>query len=141
MNIQFKTKLSFEEKKLLNNEFEKHANQHEIKCNYQPFNFIAKEQDKILGFITGASVFDGVYVDELIVIEEYRSKGIGTKLIKQVEDYCRNKQIRYIELCTNEFQARPFYEKLGFKLEYVRQNKEEPKLTKYFLIKYFKQYL
>lgn len=137
MNIQFKSELSLEEKKLLNSEFEKHANQHGVRCNYQPFNFIAKEQDKILGFITGASVFDGVYVDELIVVEGHRGKDIGTRLIKQVEDYCKNKKFRYIELCTNEFQARPFYEKLGFQLEYVRENRENPKLTKYFLIKYF----
>ncbi len=137
MNIQFKTELNMTEKRLLNSEFELHSNQHGIRCNYQPFNFIAKEQDKIFGFITGASVFDSVYVDELIVLEEHRRKGIGTSLIKQVEDYHRNKQFSYIELCTNEFQARPFYEKLGFKLEYVRENKEEPKLTKYFLIKYF----
>lgn len=29
------------------------------------------------------------------------------------------------------------YEKCGFELEFVRKNKSNPKLTKYFFIKYF----
>lgn len=30
-----------------------------------------------------------------------------------------------------------FYKKCGYEVEFVRKNKEEPKLTKYFLVKYF----
>jgi ribosomal protein S18 acetylase RimI-like enzyme len=35
---------------------------------------------------------------------------------------------------TYEFQAPLFYQKLGFRVEYIREDKE-PKLNKYFLVK------
>ena len=31
----------------------------------------------------------------------------------------------------------PVYKKCGFEVEFIRENKENPKLTKYFLVKYF----
>ena len=42
-----------------------------------------------------------------------------------------------INLVTNSFQAPGFYEKCGFKLEFIRKNEKNPKLTKYFYVKYF----
>lgn len=30
-----------------------------------------------------------------------------------------------------------FYKKCGFEVEFIRENKENPNLTKYFLVKYF----
>lgn len=60
------------------------------------------------------------------------------KLIKKAEDYCKNNSFRNISLWTNKFQHTiKFYEKCGFKLEFTRENKENPKFTKYLLIKYF----
>lgn len=38
---------------------------------------------------------------------------------------------------TSAFQAPEFYLKCGFKKEFVRANKNNPKLTKTFFIKYF----
>jgi len=35
------------------------------------------------------------------------------------------------------FKQQNFIKKCGFKVEFVRENKENPKLTKYFLVKYF----
>jgi len=41
-------------------------------------------------------------------------QGLGRKLIEQVEELARENGLRGVFLDTFEFQARPFYEKLGF---------------------------
>lgn len=46
---------------------------------------------------------------------------IGTLLINTLEKYYENCGFDNINLCISEFQAPIFYEKLGFKLEFIRK--------------------
>jgi len=108
-----------------------------VVCNYQPFNFIAKENDKIIALITGHSYYKEVYIGDLIVLEQYRNKHIGTQLLQVVEDYYKDKGFDNMNLTTYEFQAPDFYKKCGFDVEFIRENKENSKLNKYFLVKHF----
>ncbi len=138
MDIEYKEKLNESILSWLDDKFEKYANKNNLLCNYKTFNFIAKQENKIIGILTGYSVYnEEIYIDLLFVIEEYRKRGIGSKLIKQVEDYYRNKNFNYMSLVTCGFQAPKFYEKCGFILEFKRENKENPKLTRYYFVKYF----
>lgn len=105
--------------------------------NYIPFSFCAKENDEIIGAVTGFTCFSEVYIDDSIVVESHRGMKIGTLLIKTLEEYYENCGFDNINLCTSEFQAPIFYEKLGFKLEFIRKNKNNPKLNKYFYVKFF----
>ena len=114
----------------------KYEEQNGISCNYTPFCFVAKNDDTIVGAISGATFFAEIYIDELVVKEAYRGKGIGTELIDTVLEYYKDYGFNNINCCTNEFQAPGFYEKCGFELEFVRKNKANPKLSKYFYIKY-----
>ena len=109
---------------------------HGIECNYTPFCFTAKIDDTIVGAITGATFFAEIYIDELVVAEAHRGHGIGTGLIHAVLEHYKDDRFNNINCCTNEFQAPGFYEKCGFELEFVRKNPVNPKLTKYFYIKY-----
>lgn len=52
----------------------------------------------------------------LFVNEEYRKEGIGTFLIKKIEEYAKENNIIGIRVGTFDFQAKRFYEKLGYKL-------------------------
>ncbi len=97
---------------------------------------MAKLGDEIIGAVSGASFFYEIYIDELVVKDGCRGKGIGTQLIKAVEAFFKGQDFHNINLCTNRFQASGFYEKCGFELEFVRKNKSEPRLNKYFYIKY-----
>lgn len=77
-----------------------------------------------------------MHISDLIILEQYRNKRIGSQLIDTVENYYKNKDFENINLCTYNFQAPEFYKKCGFKVEFVRENKKNPKLNKYYLVKY-----
>lgn len=121
----------------INEEFNKYASKNEVECNYVPFTFIAKENGQKLGYITGHSYYKEVYIADLIVFEEHRNKHIGTKLMQSVEEYFKDKNFENMNLTTYSFQAPEFYKKCGFELEFIRKSKENPKLNKYYLVKYF----
>ncbi len=139
INIEYNENLDEEFYKIINVEFNKYAQKNDIVCNYTPFSFIAKEDGKIVGIITGHSYYKEVHIEDLIVLEEYRNKHIGSMLVKEVEEYFKNKEFENINLTTYGFQAPEFYKKCGFTVEFVRENKDNEKLNKYFLIKYFKK--
>ena len=137
INIEYIENLDDEVYKLIDTEFNKFATKNEIICNYTPFNFIAKEDNKIVGVITGHSYYKEVHIEDLIILQQYRNKHIGSRLIKSVEDFFVDKGFENINLTTYNFQAPEFYKKCGFKIEFIRENKENPKLNKYFFIKNF----
>ena len=135
IEIEYKENLDEKFYDIIDTEFNKFAEKNGVSCNYQPFNFIAKDQDKVIGIITGHSYYKEVHIGDLIVLEEYRNKQIGTKLVQAVENYYKDKDFENINLTTYSFQAPEFYKKCGFEIEFVRENKENPKLNKYFLKK------
>ena len=137
LNIEYKENLDEEIYKIIDTEFNKFANKNEVICNYKPFAFIAKEDDELVGIITGHSYYKEVHISDLIVYEQYRNKHIGSKLVEAVENNYKDKGFQNINLTTYNFQAPEFYKKCGFKVEFIRENKENPKLNKYFLVKYF----
>ncbi len=137
LNIEYRANLDEEYYKIIDTEFDKFANKNKVICNYTPFAFIAMEDDEFVGIITGNSYYKEIHISELIVLEKYRNKQIGSKLVQAVEDYYKDKGFENINLTTYGFQAPEFYRKCGYEVEFVRENKENPKLNKYFLVKYF----
>lgn len=121
---------------IIDSEFNKYADKNDLVCNYMPFAFIAKEDEQIIGILMGHSYYNEVHISDFIVFEKYRNKHIGSKLIESAECYFKNKGFENINLTTYEFQAPEFYKKLGFTLEFIRESKTNPKLTKYFFVKY-----
>lgn len=120
---------------MIGNEFSRYASQHQLSVNYIPFNFIAEENQEVVGLITGHAYYNEVHISDLILLEKARGNGIGTKLLQKVEDYFRGKGYEFIALTTYEFQASGFYLKNGFEIEYIRKNKSNPNLTKYYFKK------
>ena len=137
IKIEYQTNINEEYYKIIDTEFNKFANKNGITCNYTPFAFVALEDNKFIGIITGNSYYKEIHISDLIVLEEYRNKKIGSMLVKAVEDFFMDKGFENINLTTYGFQALEFYKKLGYKVEFIRKNKENPKLNKYFLVKYF----
>jgi GNAT superfamily N-acetyltransferase len=60
------------------------------------------------------ALMDNMYVDILWVDESQRGKDIGTALLREAEDFARERKCILIWLETFDFQARNFYEKQGY---------------------------
>ena len=137
LNIEFKKVLDEELGSLINVEFNKYANKSNVESNYSSFCFVAKENNEVMGLVTGYSYYNEVHIGDLIVLEQHRNKDIGSQLINTVENHYKNKGFKHMNLSTYDFQAPEFYKKCGFQIEYIREDIENTKLTKYFFIKYF----
>lgn len=78
-------------------------------------NKIMDESGNIIGgIIAGMYCWNCVYIDALWVSEQYRGSGLGSRLIQEVEVCGRRKGAYLFHLDTFDFQAKEFYEKLGY---------------------------
>ena len=90
------------------------------------FSYLVRnDSGKIVAGTYGTTFFGSVYIDTLWVHENFRGKGLGSKLVKKVEDFARKQGIKYITLDTMSFQAPGFYKKLGYEVESKRKNCEK----------------
>ena len=119
----------------IHNEFTRYGIQNGVTLNYDEFCFAAENADgKIIGVITGRAYYNEVHIGDLIVAENHRGSGVGSQLVRAVEKEYRNKGYDVITLTSFGFQAPEFYKKLGYSVEFVRNN-ANPKLSMYFLKK------
>ncbi len=117
-----------------NIEFSNYAHDCDVALNYEEFCFVAEEDGNIAGVIIGRAYYNEIHIGDLIVGKGYRRDGIGIKLVAAVEEAYKGKGYEKIALTTFGFQAPEFYKKLGYELEFVREDKD-PKLSKYFYLK------
>jgi len=123
--------------KFLNQAHEEYEQSNGISDKYFEFSITISSDNQIVGALSGYTVFSEVYVENIVVDRTHRGKGYGEKLLRFLEDKFENEGYNNINLSTSEFQAPIFYEKCGYELEFVRKNKINPKLTKYFFVKFF----
>lgn len=78
---------------------------------------ITDENGKIIaGCVARMYCWKVAYIDTLWVDEKYRDKGLGSKLLAEVEKSAKEKGCYLIHLDTFDFQAKEFYEKQGYSL-------------------------
>lgn len=80
------------------------------------FALIKTKDNKIIGM--GRVITDSVsdaYIQDLFILEEYRGKGIGKKLVNYLIENIKSKGINWIALIA-EPGSKVFYEKIGFKV-------------------------
>ena len=100
----------------------------------EDFCFVAEDDGDIAGVIVGRAYYNEVHIGDLIVGKDYRRAGVGSKLVAAVEEAYKGKGYEKIALTTFGFQAPEFYKKLGYELEFIRED-ANPKLSKYFYLK------
>ena len=137
MNIE---RISIEDSKagdFISQAFTDYAVKKDVILNFEEYCYIAQnDAGKIIGAITGRASYNEVHIGDLIVDEEYRGCNVGSELVRTVERDYGNRGYEKITLTTFGFQAPEFYKKLGYTLEYVRED-NDPKLSKYFYCKSF----
>lgn len=119
----------------IHDEFSRYSEQNGVALNYSEFCFAAEDEEgKILGVITGRAYYNEVHIGDLIIDGKHRRSGLGSKLIAAVEEAYAGAGYEKITVTTFGFQAPEFYQKLGFRIEFVREDKD-PGLSKYFFSK------
>jgi len=77
---------------------------------------LTDEHGAHVGGLWGKCAYDWLFVELLAVPEEYRGGSYGKKLMHEAESIALANGCIGLWLDTYEFQARGFYEKLGFKV-------------------------
>ena len=94
--------------------------------------FVAKIDDKVIGFIGTWIIVDESHITNVAVHPDYRKLGIGSMLIEAMIDYCEEKKCAAytLEVRSSNKPAISLYEKHGFNVdgirkEYYQDNKED----------------
>lgn len=84
--------------------------------------FVTDEQGKKRAGLTGSTTGNWLRIDMLWVSDALRGQGVGSQLMKAAEEEARRRGCHYAQVDTASFQARPFYEKLGYSLRFSLDN-------------------
>lgn len=76
--------------------------------------FLRDADGRVVGGLIGHVKWKWLYVAKLWVEEAHRSGGAGTRLMTAAEQFAREQGATDAYLDTFGYQARPFYEKLGY---------------------------
>ena len=80
------------------------------------FAVLVRDPDtrEVLGGLYGTDSYGWAFVKYLVVPEQFRGQKLGSHLIEEAEKIARDRGYIGIWLDTFEFQAKPFYEKMGY---------------------------
>ncbi|MCX5750580.1 MAG: ribosomal protein S18-alanine N-acetyltransferase [Candidatus Saganbacteria bacterium] len=99
--------------------------------------FVAKENNKIIGYIGFEEIAGEGHVINIAVAPEYRGKGIGNALVSYVLDTISKEEVKvfYLEVRASNLPAQKLYERFGFKVVgrrkgYYQENAEDALLMK-----------
>jgi GNAT superfamily N-acetyltransferase len=82
-----------------------------------PVAVFARDDDgSVVGGLIGEIRWGWLYVAKLWVHEAHRGRGLGKQLLETAEAHARDAGCIASRLDTFDFQARPFYEGLGYRL-------------------------
>jgi GNAT superfamily N-acetyltransferase len=83
----------------------------------QRFAYAVKDANgRVAGGITAKLYRDSLYIDDLFLDDAMRGQGIGTRLMDLAEARAREAGCVFVYLDTMDWQARPFYEKRGYRV-------------------------
>ncbi len=93
------------------------------KINPLFINYVAKKSEKVIGGINACMYHWGIiFIDILWVDEAFRGTGIGSKLLKKVEEKAKENSCTLIHLDSFDFQAKDFYLKHEYEIFGVLEN-------------------
>jgi GNAT superfamily N-acetyltransferase len=106
--------------KYINNELYQFNLKHfsdNLRGRYREINlFVRDENDTVCGGLIGEVCWNWLEIQILIVNEDLRESGLGTKLLIEAEQIARDNDCDFIKLDTLSFQALGFYQKYGYEV-------------------------
>lgn len=93
--------------------------------NNASFSFIIENnKGEFQAGISGFNYYGCFYIDLLFVEEKARGQGLGSRLMAKAEELARHRKCLFMAVNTMDFEAKPFYEKHGYKVELERTGYE-----------------
>jgi ribosomal protein S18 acetylase RimI-like enzyme len=86
---------------------------------------IEDEKQKLLGGATGVTYYGCLYVDMLWVKDDLRHQGWGARLMQEAEKIGIERRCTFATVNTMDWEALPFYQKLGYVIEFIREGFEK----------------
>lgn len=85
--------------------------------NEVPVTIFLRDVDgAVVGGLLGHIKWRWLYVSKLWIADSHRGRGHGYELMNAAEEFARTKACLGSYLDTFEYQARPFYEKIGYEV-------------------------
>ena len=86
--------------------------------------FVAMDGEILIGYAGMNHVLDEGYINNVAIKQEYRSKGIATRLLKRLISYGEENSMQFIslEVRASNTNAIELYDKQGFKNVGIRKN-------------------
>lgn len=82
---------------------------------YEPIVIIVRAADgSVAGGLLGGTYWGWLHVDVLWLADEARGQGLGTRMVTMAEQEALRRGCGRAHLDTMDFQALPFYERLGY---------------------------
>lgn len=110
--------MTTEEFARMNTGFDEHSLENNVEIqSSKRFGFVAQEGETFIGCSSGLAYKNGdaysgwFYLTDLFVEKEYRSKGLGAKLLKSLEQEILTIGVKHIWLWTSGAEALKFYKR------------------------------
>lgn len=112
-NHDFRNMLK-EKIKAFNNEISPHHKASRAKGYTTYFHIIEEDGGMFVGGLAGHIYWRTMEIDDFYIEGMYRGNGLGRRMINEAIELAKNNVLDFILLSTFSFQAKTFYEKLGF---------------------------
>ncbi|EPD50285.1 hypothetical protein HMPREF1210_02856 [Paenisporosarcina sp. HGH0030] len=120
MSFQIIREINNDDKNHINNELYKYNLAHfpeDLRGRYEQINLFLKDENGLVrGGLLGEVCWNWLEIHTLIVDEETRKFGYGSKLLMEVEQFALEKKCDFIKVDTLSFQALDFYKKNGYQV-------------------------
>ena len=79
------------------------------------FVFVRDKTEAVIGGIRATCFWNTLHIELLWLSETCRGQGIGKRIIGSAENFARKNGCEKVFVETTSWQAKPFYEKLGYR--------------------------
>lgn len=118
MNFHIAKEMNTTDKNYINNALYEYNLKHfppDLRERYSEIHlFLKDENNKVRGGLLGEICWNWLEIHTLMIDEDIRKLGYGTKLLLEVEKIALEKNCNFIKVDTLSFQALDFYKKHGY---------------------------
>ena len=82
----------------------------------ETFYLVEEVDGQRVAVLQAQQTLETAHIKALVVQKEYRGRGLGMALLKQLEVEARSRDIKSITLSTKSYQAKDFYLKAGYQI-------------------------